>query len=126
MLFGLIINNNYKVEALFPQVSYMYQVEMDLCHAFEYLILALCKYQKWKEKVRISKYQKFGDLILKTMAFVKFLKTENSTKNIWEFYIGWALIPIQPRYHANAHTTPFKILESVSFQKPHYCHSFQW
>ena len=67
---------------------------IDLCHAFEYLMFALCKYQKWKEKVKIS------DLILKTMAFVKFLKTENLTKNIWEFYIGRALMPVhvQPRY----------------------------
>ena len=86
---------------------------IDLCHAFEYLMLALCKYQKWKEKVRISKYRKFGDLILKTMAFVEFLKTENSTKNIWEFYVGRALMPVQPRYHANAHTVSFKILEYV-------------
>ena len=31
------------------------------------------------------------------MAFVKFLKTENLTKNIWEFYIGWVLMPIQPQ-----------------------------
>ena len=27
---------------------------LDLCHAFENLMLALCKYQKWKEKVKIS------------------------------------------------------------------------
>ena len=56
-------------------------------------------------------YRKFGDLILKPMAFVKFLKTENLTKNILEFYVGRALMPVQPRYHANAHTIPFKILE---------------
>ena len=36
------------------------------------------------------------------MAFVKVLKTENLTKNIWEFYVGRALMPVQPRYHANA------------------------
>ena len=36
------------------------------------LILALYKYQKWKEKVRISEYRKFGDLILKSKVFVKF------------------------------------------------------
>ena len=71
---------------------------------------ALCKHQKWKEKVKIIEYWKFGDLTLKSMAFVKFLKTENLTKNIWEFYVGQASMPVQPRYHANAHTFPFKIL----------------
>ena len=60
--------------------------------------------------VKISEYRKFGDLILKTMAFVRFLKTENLTKNIREFYVGRALMPVQPRYHAKAHTYPFKIL----------------
>ena len=57
--------------------------QVDLCHAFEYLILALCKNQKWKEKVKISEYRKFGDLIPKSMAFVKVLKTENLTKSIY-------------------------------------------
>ena len=59
---------------------------IDLCYAFENLMLSLCKYQKWKERVKISKYRKFGDLILKTMALVHFLKTGNLTKNVWEFY----------------------------------------
>ena len=80
-------------------------------------MLALCDYQKWKEKVKINKDRKFGDLILKTMAFVKFLKTENLTKRIWEFYVGRALMPVQPRYHANAHTFLFKILEYFLFSK---------
>ena len=35
-------------------------------------------------------------IIMKSMAFIKFLKTENLTKNIWEFYIGQALMPVQP------------------------------
>ena len=35
------------------------------------------------------------------MAFVKVLKTENLSKNTWEFYVGRALMPVQPRYHAN-------------------------
>ena len=74
------------------------RVVIDLCHAFEYLMLALCKNQKWKEMVKISEYRKFGDLIPKSTAFVKVLKTENLTKNIWEFY------------HADAHTFPSKIL----------------
>ena len=60
--------------------------------------------------VKISEYRKFGDLILKSMAVVKFLKTENLTKNIWELYVGRALMPVQPRYHANAHRFPSKIL----------------
>ena len=59
------------------------KIPIDLCHAHEYLMLALCKYQKWKERVKISEYRKFGDLILKSMAIVKFLKTENLTKNVW-------------------------------------------
>ena len=46
---------------------------IDLCHAFEYLMLALYKNQKWKEKVKISEYRKFGGLIPKSMAFVKVL-----------------------------------------------------
>ena len=89
-------------------------------------MLALCKNQKWKEKVKISEYRKFGDLIPKSMAFVKVLKTENLTKNTWEFYAGRALMPVQPRYHANAHTFPLKILGFFSFQKPHHCNSFQY
>ena len=80
---------------------------IDLCHAFENLVLAHCTYQKWKEKVKISYYRKLGDLILKTMALARFLKTECLTKNVREFYIGRALMPVQPRYHANARTFPF-------------------
>ena len=38
-----------------------------------------CKCQKWKELVKVSKRRKFGDLKLKTVALVKFLKTENLT-----------------------------------------------
>ena len=37
-----------------------------------------------------SKCRKFGDLILKTVALVKFLKTENLTENISEFCAGRA------------------------------------
>ena len=48
------------------------QLQIDLCHAFKYLMLALFKHQKWKEKVKIGEYRKFGDLILKSMAFIKF------------------------------------------------------
>ena len=47
-----------------------------------------------EREVKISEYQIFVDLILKTMAFVKFLKTENLTKNIWEFFVARALMPI--------------------------------
>ena len=88
--------------------QYAVPVPIRFCHAFEYLMLALCKYQKWKEKVRISKYRKFGDLILKTMAFVKFLKTENMRVLRWT---GTDMMPVQPRYHAKSHTFSFKILE---------------
>ena len=81
--------------------------EIDLCHAFENLMLALGKYQKWKEQVKVSEYQRFGDLILKTMALVQFLETGNLTENVWELYFGRALMPVQPRYHANTNTFPF-------------------
>ena len=53
--------------------------------AIETLTLALCKRQKWKEQAKFSKCQKFGDLILKTVAMVKFLETENLTENVSEF-----------------------------------------
>ena len=32
-----------------------HRIYMYLCHTFENLMLALCKYQKWKEKVKITK-----------------------------------------------------------------------
>ena len=58
------------------------------------LLNTLCKHSvSTRNGKRTSKL----DLILKTMAFVKFLKTENLTKNIWEFYVGWVLTPIQPQ-----------------------------
>ena len=123
-----LLINSFKVVAPSPMLSPIFLTTVlciilhciDLCHSFEYLMLALCKYQKWKEKVRISKYRQFGDLILKTMTFVKLLKIENLTKNIWEFYVGRAL----PRYHAFIHS-PLKFWSIFSFQKPHHCHSFQ-
>ena len=60
--------------------------------ATENLTLALCKRQKWKEQVKVSKCRRLGDLILKTVALVKFLKTENLTENVSEFCVG----PSQP------------------------------
>ena len=45
-------------------------------------MLALYKRQIWKEQVKVSKCRKFGDLILKTVALVKLLKTKNLTKNV--------------------------------------------
>ena len=86
------MENLWGIQMTPPWIHLLQQV--DLCHAFEYLILALCKNQKWKEKVKISEYRKFGDLIPKSMAFVKVLKTENLTKSIWEFYVGRALMPV--------------------------------
>ena len=50
--------------------------------AIENLALALCKSQKWKEQVKVSKCQKFGDLILKTVTLIRFLKTEISIENV--------------------------------------------
>ena len=58
-----------------------------LPEAFEDFTLALCKCQKRKEPVKV-RCRKFGDLILKTVALVRFLKTENLTENVLEFYIG--------------------------------------
>ena len=43
-------------------------------------MLSLCKCQKWKEQVKISKCRKFGDLRLKTVTLVRFLKTKNIPK----------------------------------------------
>ena len=40
--------------------------------------------------MKVSKCRKFGDLMLKTVALVKLLKTENLTENVLEFCIGWA------------------------------------
>ena len=37
--------------------------------------------------MKVSKYRKFGDLILKTVALVKFLKTENLTENVSVFRV---------------------------------------
>ena len=89
-------------------------------------MLALCKYQKWKEEVKISEYQDFGDLILKSMAIAKFLKTENLTNNIWEFYIGQALLPIQPRCLEMLIHSLLKFWDVISFRKLYHCHSFQY
>ena len=46
----------------------------------ENLTLALCKCQKWKEQVKVSKHQKFGNLRLKTVTLVRFSKTKNILK----------------------------------------------
>ena len=83
---------------------------IDLSHAFENLMLALCKCQEWKEQVKVSWYRKFGDFILITVVLVKFLKTENLTENVWKFCIEWALMPTQPRSHAHSHTFSIKIM----------------
>ena len=58
--------------------------------AIENLKLALCKCQNWKEQVKVSKYRKFGDLILKTLTLAKLLKTENLTEKVSEFCVGRA------------------------------------
>ena len=44
----------------------------------ENLTVALCKHQKWKEQVKVSTFPKFGDLILKTMTLMRFLKTKTT------------------------------------------------
>ena len=48
--------------------------------AIENLTSALCKRQKWKEQVKVSEGRKFGDLILKAVTLVRFLKTRNTPK----------------------------------------------
>ena len=45
---------------------------MTLLESIKNLMLALCKFQKWREQVKVSKCRKFGDLMLKTVALVKF------------------------------------------------------
>ena len=52
--------------------------------------------------MKVSKRLKFWDLILKTVALVKFLKTENVAENVFDFCVGRAcdalaaLIPCKP------------------------------
>ena len=53
-----------------------------LSYVFENLTFTFCKFQKWKEQVKVSKYQKFRDLIQNTVALVKFLKKPNSTERL--------------------------------------------
>ena len=66
-------------------------------------MLALCKCQKWKEHVKVSKCRKFGDLILKTVALLRFLKTieypEILKENVWKF--AW-----NPGWEGNSHALP--------------------
>ena len=50
------------------------------------------------------------DLILKTVALVKFLKTENLIETASsKFCVGRHVIPSQPRSHTNSHTFFFRI-----------------
>ena len=60
--------------------------------------------------MKVSKCRNFGNLMLKTVVLVKFLKTaENLTENVSEFGVGRALMSFQPRSHANSHTFSFRI-----------------
>ena len=54
--------------------------------------------------MKASKCLKFETLMLNIVAQLKFLKTENLTENISEFFVRWTLMPSQPRSHANYHT----------------------
>ena len=47
-------------------------------------MLALCKHQKWKEQVKVTKCQKFEDLILKTVTLVRFFKNKKYSKILKE------------------------------------------
>ena len=77
--------------------------------------------------MKVSKYRKSGDLTLKTVALIK-LKTENLTKILLEFCVGGALMPFQPRSHANSCTFIFITTEYFLFLKtslvPPYPHIF--
>ena len=53
---------------------------LTLPEAIENLTLSLCKCQKCKEQVKISKCRRCGDLKLKTVTLVRFLKTKNTPK----------------------------------------------
>ena len=109
------------------QTHFIHRSFSRFLRGIENLTLALCKRQKWKEQVKVCKCRKFGDLILKTVALVKFLKTENLTENVSEFCVGRAC-------HALQASIPWKLpihylLEfrgTFCFQKPHQCHSFQY
>ena len=52
-----------------------------------------------KERNKVSKYQKFVHLMLKTVVLVKILKTEKLTENVLKFCAGQALMPYQPQSH---------------------------
>ena len=49
--------------------------------------------------MKVGKCQKFGDLIMKTVALVKFLKTETLTEDVSEFSVGRGLNPMQTLVH---------------------------
>ena len=87
-----------------------------LPEAFEDLTLALCKCQKRKEPVKVG-CRKFGDLILKTVALARFLKTENLTENVLEFYIGLGIDDHPALIPCKLHTFSFRILEYFLFLK---------
>ena len=53
--------------------------------------------------------------MLKTVALVTFLKTENLTWNVLEFFTGQALIPFHLLSHADSCTLSFRINLGVFF-----------
>ena len=54
---------------------------------------------------------------MKIVELEKFLKTENLTEIVSEFCVGRALMPVQPRSHANSHTFSFRISGYLLFLK---------
>ena len=94
------------------------QTFLTLPEAIENLTLSLCKCQKWKEQVKISKCRKFGDLRLKTVTLGRFLKTKNTPKlkkeNVWEFVWdrGWTGIDARPTQNSDAISVKFSAFKN--------------
>ena len=77
-------------------------------------MLALCKFQKWRKQVKVTKCWKLGDLMLKTVALLKFLKTEKLTENICACL--FSLHPMQTPIHFGVSlVSPFSILNPQNF-----------
>ena len=81
----------------------------------ENLTLALCKCQKWKERVKSSNYWKFGDLILKSVTLVRFLKPNKKNRNSEREFIGVCMGSAMP-------CVKFSVLKLFNINSPNFQH----
>ena len=86
---------------------------IDLAHAYENLMLATASTRNENGRLKLDNIENLGDSVLGTVTWIKLLKTEKLTENVWEFCVRW------PRSHANAQI-------SGNFFKPRQCHIFQY